>query len=48
MNYQGQPDKTSCTSVPYGDIYCFKFHEIPYRGYLIIANYMDFKSIQGL
>ena len=28
---------------------CFKFHEIWLsRGYLVIANYMDFKSIQGL
>ena len=26
----------------------FKFHEIQFRGYLVIANYMDFKSIQGL
>ena len=26
----------------------FKFHEIRFRGYLVIANYMDFKSIQGL
>ena len=27
---------------------CFKFDEIWLRGYLVIANYMDFKSIQGL
>ena len=26
----------------------FMFHEIRFRGYLVIANYMDFKSIQGL
>ena len=26
----------------------FKFHEIRFRGNLVIANYMDFKSIQGL
>ena len=26
----------------------FKFHEIKFRGYLVTANYMDFKSIQGL
>ena len=26
----------------------FKFHEIRFRGYLVIANYMDFQSIQGL
>ena len=26
----------------------YKFHEIWFRGYLVIANYMDFKSIQGL
>ena len=25
-----------------------KFREIWFRGYLITANYMDFKSIQGL
>ena len=25
-----------------------KFDEIWFRGYLVIANYMDFKSIQGL
>ena len=23
----------------------FKFHEIAFRGYLVVANYMDFKSI---
>ena len=27
---------------------CLKFHEIRFRGYQVIANYMDFKSIQGL
>ena len=49
MNYQRQPDQTSCTSLSYSDIYIyFKFHEIRFRGYLVIANYMDFKSIQGL
>ena len=26
----------------------FKFHEIQFRGYLVMANYLDFKSIQGL
>ena len=26
----------------------FKFNEIQFGGYLVIANYMDFKSIQGL
>ena len=26
---------------------CFKFHEIRFRGYLVIAKYIDFKSIQG-
>ena len=26
----------------------FKFHEIRFRGYLVIDNYIDFKSIQGL
>ena len=25
-----------------------KFHEIQFIGYLVKANYMDFKSIQGL
>ena len=38
-------DETKCASVPYNDIY---FHEIRFRGYLVIANYTDFKSIQGL
>ena len=27
---------------------CIKFDEILFRGYLVIANYMDFKPIQGL
>ena len=26
----------------------FMFHKNRFRGYLVIANYMDFKSIQGL
>ena len=26
----------------------FKFHEIRFRGYLVMANCMDFQSIQGL
>ena len=26
----------------------FQFHEIQFRGFLVIANHMDFKSIQGL
>ena len=26
----------------------FKFHEIQFRSYLVIANYMDFKSVQEL
>ena len=26
----------------------FKFPEIRLRGYLVMSNYMDFKSIQGL
>ena len=26
----------------------FKFHEIRFQEYLVIANFMDFKSIQGL
>ena len=25
----------------------YKFHEIRFRGYLVMANYIDFKSIQG-
>ena len=45
MNYQGQPDLHQCLIVIY--IY-FKFHEIRLWGYLVIANYMDFKSLQGL
>ena len=27
---------------------CSKFHEIRLWGYLVIDNYMEFKSIQGL
>ena len=27
---------------------CSKFHIFRLRGYLVIANYMDFKSIQGI
>ena len=27
---------------------CFKFHEIPFRGYFETANFTDFKSVQGL
>ena len=27
---------------------CFKFHEIPFADYLVMANYLEFKSIQGL
>ena len=48
MQYLNQSDETyvhQCLIVIY--IY-FKFHEIPCRGYLGLANYMDFKSIQGL
>ena len=44
MNYQSQPDQT-CLIVIYISI---KFNEIRFRGYLVIADYMDFKSIQGL
>ena len=25
-----------------------RFHEIQFKGDLVIANYMDFKSVQGL
>ena len=46
MHYKSQPDQT-CASAPYGDIY-FKFHEIRFRGYLVIANYNNFQPIQGL
>ena len=47
MQYVNQPNETSPASAPYSDIY-FKFHETLFRGYLVIANYMDFQSIQGL
>ena len=41
MQYLGQSNKIV--------IYiCFKFHEIRFRSYLVIANHMDFKPIQGL
>ena len=26
---------------------CYKFHKIPASGYLVIANFIDFKTIQG-
>ena len=26
----------------------FKFHEIRFRGYVVLVNFVDFKSIQGL
>ena len=45
MQYLNQSNETQRLIVIY--IY-FKFHEIRFRGYLVIANYMDFKSIQGL
>ena len=49
MNYQSQPDQTWRTSVSYIVIYIsIKFDKIQFRVYLVIANYMDFKSIQGL
>ena len=40
-----QLDVHQCLIVIY--IY-LKFHDIQFRGYLVIANYMDFKSTQGL
>ena len=49
MNYHCQPDQTICTSVSYSDIYISsKCHAIRLWGYLVIASYMDFYSIQGL
>ena len=49
MQYLNQSNETCRTSAPYSDIYiCFKFHEIRFRGYLVIAYFMDFQSIQGL
>ena len=44
MNYQSEPDQTDvhqCLIVTY---ICFKFHEIQFRGYLVIANYMEINS----
>ena len=46
MYYYSQSDKTRYASLCYSNI--FKFHGIPFRGYLVMANFMDFKSIQGL
>ena len=48
MNYQSQPDQTTYISVLIVIYINFKFDEIRFRGYLGMANYMDFKSIQGL
>ena len=45
MNYQSQLDEHQRLIVIY---ISFKFDKIRFRGYLVIANYMDFKSIQGL
>ena len=46
MQYLNQSDETSCASARYSDIYLnFKFREIQFKAYLVIANYMDFKSI---
>ena len=47
MNYQSQPDqlaKHQCLIVTY----ISQFDENRFRGYLVITNYVDFKSIQGL
>ena len=48
MQYLSQSDETLRASALYSDIYLFKFHEIRFRGNIVMANYMDFKSIQGL
>ena len=48
MNYYSQVDQTDehqCLIVIYIH---FKFLEILFSGYLVIANNTDFKSIQGL
>ena len=48
MNYQNRLAKLNvhqCLIVIY---ICFKVDEIQFRGNLVIANYMDFKLIQGL
>ena len=45
MHNWSQSDEMSCASAPY--IY-FKFHEIRFRGCLVMTNCMDFKLIQGL
>ena len=48
MQYLKQSDEIWSASAPDSDIYTyFKFHETLFRGYLVIANYMDFISIQG-
>ena len=48
MQYLNQSNETSRASAPQVIYIYFKFHEIRFRSYLVIANYMDFKSIQGL
>ena len=49
MQYLNQSDETSCATAPYSDKYiCLSFIKIRFRGYLIIANYINVKSIEGL
>lgn len=44
---EASPD-TSRTSADYSFMYLFKFYENLFSGYLVVANLMAFKSIQGL
>ena len=44
MQYLNQANETWRASVLIVIYFHFKFHEIQFMGYLVIANYMDFKS----
>ena len=48
MNYQRSLTKLNVHQSFLVIYISIKFDEIQFRGYLVIAKYMDFKSIQGL
>ena len=48
MKYSNQSDELDVHQRLIVIYIYLKFHEIRFRVYLVIANYMDFKLIQGL
>ena len=48
MNYQASLTKLDVHQCLIVICISIKFDEIRFRGYLVTANYMDFKSIEGL